>query len=298
MAPPKDLISQADPVFARLLEPADAYAEDARDLVRFFTTHGRGFTPKGLKAYYADLKERYSNGTIKANTFNKRLAGAKARVRLFLLQGNAELSAAEHYRIEALLKELTPVGAKPPAIDSEKLPTDAELERLARESRDALVVTIVPFLAETGLRISEALAIRMTDLAQGKAGYRITVRGKGNKEREILAAAWLVERAKRRYGGKTFLFEHQGKPYSRIGTTVRIKAESRAVLGRSLSPHTFRHYFATRLLREGKSLKAVSRFLGHASTQTTADIYQHEALGWADLTDPRRRTLYEGKRQV
>jgi len=277
-----------------LLGVRDAYSDDTKALVHFLRAHGHGLTLKGLSAYYAELTARYTRGEVRAATFNKRLAGAKKRVSQVLAQGNHHLRAAERFRLEEALSSFKSVKTGGLALAANRLPTDAELARLIAESHDTLVCSLVPFLAETGLRISEALGIRLSDIVASKGFYRLTIRGKGNKEREILVASWLLERVRAAFHGETFLFEHSGRPYSRIATTDRIKVEARAILGRPLSAHTLRHYFATRLLKEGKSLKAVSRFLGHTSTQTTADIYQHDALGWEDLNDLTREALYRG----
>jgi len=276
-----------------LLAIQDAYSDDTKALVGFLRAHGHGLTLKGLSSYYAELTARYTRGEVRAATFNKRMAGAKKRVRQLIAQGNPHLSAAERFRLEEALSSFKSLKTGGLALQPNRLPTDAELARLIAESRDTLVCSLVPFLAETGLRISEALSIRLSDIAPAKGFYRLTIRGKGNKEREILVASWLLERVRASFHGETFLFEHSGKPYSRIATTDRIRGEARAILGRPLSAHTLRHYFATRLLKEGKSLKAVSRFLGHTSTQTTADIYQHDSLGWEDLNDSAREALYE-----
>ncbi len=277
-----------------ILGVKDAYSDDTRALVAFLRAHGQGLTLKGLHAYYSSLCDRFNHGEIKAATFNKRLAGAKKRVRQLLLQGNAGLSAADRYRLEEALSSFKTVKTRGLALDANRLPTDAELARLIAESHDRLVRTLVPFLAETGLRISEALSMRQSDIVRAKGFYRVTIRGKANKEREILLAPWLLQRVQTAFSGQVFLFEHSGKCYSRIASTDRIKRESRAILGRQISAHTLRHYFATRLLKDGKSLKAVSRFLGHSSTQTTADIYQHDALEWEDLADATREELYGG----
>ncbi len=277
-----------------ILGVKDAYSDDTRALVAFLRTHGYGLTLKGLHAYYGALCDRLNQGQIKAATFNKRLAGAKKRVRQLLLQGNAGLSAADRFRLEEALSSFKTVKTRGLALDANRLPTDSELARLIAESHDRLVRTLVPFLAETGLRISEALSMRQSDIVRAKGFYRVTIRGKANKEREILLAPWLLQRVQTAFSGQVFLFEHSGKCYSRIASTDRIKRESRAILGRQISAHTLRHYFATRLLKDGKSLKAVSRFLGHSSTQTTADIYQHDALEWEDLADATREDLYGG----
>jgi integrase len=287
------LATPLDPALQALLRFQDPYSDDARALVSFLTAGGFGFTLGGLAAYYDHLKSRYESGAIKAATFNKRVAGAKKRVRQLIATGNASLTAADRFRLEEALSTFKTAKTRGLAVEASRLPTDEELGQLVSQTKDRLVRVLVPFLAETGARISEALAIRQTDVVKARGFYRITIRGKGNKEREIFAAPWLLERVRQMFNGETFLFEHQERPYSRIACTDRIKHESRAILARELSAHTWRHYFATRLLKEGKSLKAVSRFLGHSSTQTTADIYQHDSLAWEDLQDVSRERLYE-----
>lgn len=52
---------------------------------------------------------------------------------------------------------------------------------------------------------------------------------------------------------------------------------------RSLGGVIMRHAFATRMIAEGKSLPAVSRYLGHSSVAITGDLYVHDSLGWEDL---------------
>jgi integrase len=56
-----------------------------------------------------------------------------------------------------------------------------------------------------------------------------------------------------------------------------IKAGKR-ILGRRISAHSMRHSFAILAIREGASIKAVSTYLGHASTKTTIDMYVHDSL--------------------
>jgi integrase/recombinase XerD len=56
-----------------------------------------------------------------------------------------------------------------------------------------------------------------------------------------------------------------------------IKAGKR-ILGRRISAHSMRHSFATLAIRDGASIKAVSKYLGHSSTAITMDMYVHESL--------------------
>ena len=93
----------------------------------------------------------------------------------------------------------------------------------------------------------------------------------------------LVQRILDNFAGCVFLFEHAGKTYNRVYVTDRIKLAGRLILGKNISAHTFRHSFATEKLKQTKNLKGVSKYLGHSSVSTTADLYVHDELGWEDV---------------
>ena len=86
------------------------------------------------------------------------------------------------------------------------------------------------------------------------------------------------------FGGSVFLFEHNGKPYNRISITNRIGIQGKILLGKNISAHTFRHSFATATLEKTKNLKGVSKYLGHSSVSTTANLYIHSELSWEDIS--------------
>lgn len=126
----------------------------------------------------------------------------------------------------------------------------------------------VKFLLATGLRISEALSIRPENCIKMEDHYLITVIGKGGKKRTIM------------YGQEPMDFTLLG---NRITITNRIRRASKRSIGRTLSAHCMRHTFATRAIKDGKSLAAVSRYLGHSSVAITGDIYVHDSLTWEDV---------------
>ena len=126
---------------------------------------------------------------------------------------------------------------------------------------------LVSFLLATGARISEALGIKEDDISPLAGHYAIQLLGKGNKKRTV-------------YYEKKVSFADLG---SRMAITNRIRRASKRALGRSLSAHCMRHTFATRMIAAGKSLTAVSRYLGHSSVAITGDLYVHDDLTWDDL---------------
>jgi integrase/recombinase XerD len=136
-----------------------------------------------------------------------------------------------------------------------------------------------------GLRVSEAVNLRITDLYFNEGFIRVT--GKGNKERLIPIGQTAIkfiliytEETRRHQAvekeAKDILFlNKRGGRLSRI-MIFRIIKELAAKCGikKTISPHTFRHSFATHLVEGGADLRAVQEMLGHESI-TTTEIYTH-----------------------
>jgi integrase/recombinase XerD len=156
---------------------------------------------------------------------------------------------------------------------------------------------MIELLYATGLRVSELIAVRASDLHLDE--QYMTCIGKGSKERLIpigeQAADWirryqrdarpgLVRQAR---GERTGLFVNaRGGPLSRVGFWKILKRYARkAGLPRTLSPHVVRHSFATHLLERGADLRAIQMMLGHADLSTT-QIYTH-------VLEARMRTVYD-----
>lgn len=144
---------------------------------------------------------------------------------------------------------------------------------------------ILETLYSCGLRVSELCSLKLSDL-YFKEGF-IKVEGKGGKQRLVPISAravkeiryWLVDRnthwrIKKDFEDYVFL-ARWGNAISRIMVFHLIKElAGRAGIGKNISPHTFRHSFATHLLEGGANLRAIQAMLGHESIATT-EIYTH-----------------------
>ena len=136
----------------------------------------------------------------------------------------------------------------------------------------------------SGLRLSELKNLRLEQLHL-EAGF-INVIGKGNKERVVPAGRSAVQALNRylesgrpklitpKTPANVFLTK-RGTPFAAVTLWLRIKNRvHRAGVGRNITPHMFRHSFATHLLEHGADLRVIQELLGHASIGTT-EIYTH-----------------------
>lgn len=135
-----------------------------------------------------------------------------------------------------------------------------------------------------GLRISELLAVKQNQIREESGFLRII--GKGSKERVVPIGAealkWIIYyRAKVRphlvsgQAGDTLFLNHRGTSMSRMGFWKLLKKYVElAGIQKAITPHTFRHSFATHLLEGGADLRVVQELLGHADISTT-QIYTH-----------------------
>ena len=142
---------------------------------------------------------------------------------------------------------------------------------------------ILEVLYGCGLRVSEAVGLQVSCLFL-KEGY-VRVIGKGNKERLVPLGDMAVEavleylevRPQSADGTSSdILFLNRfGKSLSRVSMFTMIKKQAIAAgIRKEISPHTFRHSFATHLLEHGADLRMVQEMLGHESIATT-EIYTH-----------------------
>ena len=142
---------------------------------------------------------------------------------------------------------------------------------------------ILEVLYGCGLRVSEAASLRISGI-WFKEGF-VSIVGKGDKQRLVplgetasdAIKAYLEERpapADRSFSDVLFL-NYRGRPLSRVSIFKLVKTQAMAAgIDKEISPHTFRHCFATHLIENGADLRLVQEMLGHASILTT-EIYTH-----------------------
>lgn len=211
----------------------------------------------------------------------RELSGVKSFYNYLLMLDKIELSPAEFISTPKTRRELPDVL------------TVEEVERIigvvdtttVKGRRDRAMLEM---LYSCGLRVTELISLKMSDLFLGE-GY-IRVMGKGSKQRLVpigrVAMEWLMQYFEDRRemlkdkGGKggseqtLFLSNRRTKLTRVMIFTIIRKAASDAGITKRVSPHTFRHSFATHLFAGGASIRQVQDMLGHESI-TTTEIYTH-----------------------
>jgi len=154
-------------------------------------------------------------------------------------------------------------SAEPPR--SKTLPRyldESEVQALIRATDDPYYRAVFKFLLSTGLRISELLSLKKSDISIMEETARIRIKGKGSKERIIAVPADVVKEAieagvlSRKVSART------------IQRALRRYAE-KAGIKKRVTPHILRHTFAVLLIEKGVPVNKIQLLLGHESLATT-----------------------------
>lgn len=255
-----------------------AYASDMDKLFQFTTNTLNKATVEELsqqdvELFLASLESSGLNKRSQART----LSGVKGFFRYLMLDDVIVNDPTE-------LLQGPKVGRKLPTVLSieeiDLIIGAIDLSKAEGQRNKAMLET----LYSCGLRVSELVGLCISNLHFGE-GY-IKVVGKGNKERLVPISHRAIKEIESYYidrnmltpdaASKDILFlNRRGKQLTRVMIFTIIKRLVTATgINKTISPHTFRHSFATHLVEGGADLRAVQEMLGHESILTT-EIYTH-----------------------
>jgi integrase/recombinase XerD len=273
----------------------DAYLKDLQKLLNYYSDEGIDFRQVTLKQLDGFAKALQELG-VGPRSVARILSGVRSFYRFLTIEKEVETDPTELLESPKLGKHLPEVLSLP-EIDAIEAAIDLSKPEGVRD------LAIVEVLFSCGLRISELCSLKLSELYL-EEGY-IRVHGKGRKERLVPIGdsaidrlrQWFVVRqgCKVKPGEEDFVFVslRRGKRLSRISLFVYIKEyAAKAGIRKNISPHTFRHSFATQLLEGGANLRAIQAMLGHEDIGTT-EIYMH-----VDKTRLRREILEHHPRNI
>ena len=255
----------------------DAYVRDLQKLLNYYADLGIDFrrvTLEQLDQFSGTLQEL----GVQPRSVARILSGVRSFYRFLVLEKEIETDPTE-------LLENPQIGKHLPEVLSIQEIDDIEQVIDKSKAQGVRDVAIIEMLYSCGLRISELCNLKMRELFL-EEGY-IRVHGKGRKERLVPIGEQAIEKLRQwfviRTGVKAkpghedyvFISTKRGTKLSRITLFVYIKDYAqRAGIQKNISPHTFRHSFATHLLEGGANLRAIQAMLGHEDISTT-EIYMH-----------------------
>ncbi len=257
----------------------DAYLHDVTKLTQFMESIGLNVGPDKLELFHFQLFLKWITELGMTSSSQARvISGLKAFYRYLLLENM--VSADPTANIDSPRKGLKlPVTLSVGEID--QLIGRLDLSKPEEKRNKAMLET----LYGCGLRVSELINLKISNLFFQEGFIKVT--GKGDKERlvpiggvarkEILFyLANLRPGIPVKKGQEDVLFlNRRGKGLSReMVFTIIKRLATQTGIKKKISPHTFRHSFATHLVEGGADLRAVQEMLGHESI-TTTEIYTH-----------------------
>ena len=237
-----------------------------------------------IRSYLANMQERQ----LARSTVLRRLSSLRSFFRYLCRRGHLEtdpMAVLATPKVQRRLPEFLELSEIEALLSVPDLNTIVGL-------RDQAVMEL---LYSTGMRVSELLALNLTDLDRQNAVVK--VRGKGKKERILpvgrTAMSVLDSYLARRHelgadksSQAIFMSQRGNRIPDAKSIRRRIEKYAHAAgIRKKTTPHTFRHTFATHMLNAGADLRSVQELLGHASLSTT-QIYTH-------VTADRLRKVYE-----
>lgn len=257
----------------------EAYLNDVGKLCQFFESKGLDVLPSNVETKHIQELLVWANELgMSPRTQARVLSGLRAFFKFLVMEELMSRNPAEVIESPKLGRKL-PDTLEIHEIDQLFLAIDMSTPEGFRNR--AMLET----LYSSGLRVSELIGLRITNV-YGDIGF-LKIVGKGNKERLVPVGSSALKYMNMylsdirvhihiQPGYEDYVFlNRRGKGLTRVMMFTIIKNLAMQIhLKKKISPHTFRHSFATHLIEGGADLRAVQEMLGHESI-TTTEIYTH-----------------------
>ncbi|MFO7998102.1 MAG: site-specific tyrosine recombinase XerD [Bacteroidales bacterium] len=256
-----------------------AYIADLQKLIQYIELVGGPSQPYAVsQSLLSDFVRWISALEIGARTQARIVSGIRAFFHYLVLEGVIQSNPARVLETPRLSQKLPEVLS---VAEIDRIIAAIDMSREGGQRNRAIIET----LYGSGLRVSELVHLKISDIQMDAAFIRVS--GKGNKQRLVplgrsaMKHIQLYLQASRnqvlpKKGSEDHLFLNRfGSGLSREMVFIIVKRlASEAGIKKTVSPHTFRHSFATHLVEGGADLRAVQDMLGHESI-TTTEIYTH-----------------------
>ena len=277
----------------RAVNTVESYGRDVESFFCWLQENGDVSPANWSKSIVIDyLKDKREKGKSDT-TLRRHLASIRALARLLVRDGYAREDFTADIAQPAKWKRL-PKTLSQEEMSKILLAPDGKTPQAVRDK------AMFELLYATGMRVSEIIRLKLNQI-ELESGFCI-VHGKGDKSRLVpigdaakdMLADYLgaARQSLLRARKSDYVFlTGRGGPMTRQAFWARVKRWAKeAGVGKSVSPHVFRHSFATHLLNHGADLRAVQAMLGHSDISTT-EVYTHvdrqKLRGLLDKSHPR-----------
>ncbi len=236
----------------------DTYSRFTRDFLDYCSDH------RGLSLSFEDYARKYLLSLQARDCSWSTINGNYSAIKILCVKVLKKEWKVDHLPRPKSIKNL-------PRILSQK-----EIIRLIESPRSFKHRTIIMLMYVTGLRISEVLHLKLSDIDSDRKEIFVN-QGKGHKDRMVQVPSKLLDLLRQYYKvyqPKVYLFEGRGKTTRRYsaGSINKILSRTRekCKIAKTISPHTLRHCYATHHLECGTDLVFLKEQLGHTNIRTTA----------------------------
>ena len=287
------LLAQQFDFIYTYLERSDEYKKHIQYFFNYLERESYKLSFNGFLAYWKYLNEEFDGGHFKVTTFNVRLCSAKRSITFLFEKSPYSTDMAKEFKLDRVLSSYKCKTKESKFVKKGTYLTPAEIREFIDKCPDTTISLLVEFIFKTACRISEVTNILLSDIKRINDHYEITIRGKGGKSRDIPVSVELVNKIKKHFKSKRYLFEHKYKgergKYSSVSLTNRFNEYVHSVLKKDKETkfrcHTLRHSALTHLFRMSKDIKKTSLFAGHSSVMVTADLYVHGPFEYEELKE-------------
>ncbi len=253
-------------------ESRKAYQSDYNLFFAFSKKQPSDIVPTDVLLYIEHLEKIGQ----KSKTINRKIASLSKMFSILKMTGEVKNNPVEI--LKKVRKNVTRRTTKQVDV---ALTMDDVRRALKRKKRgtpqEERLYFLIKFMATTGLRVSEMIGIKYSDLSPfDSENQKIRILGKGKKERFIFIGNDTIREIKTLWRPKFdhIFYSHKLVPYDRKSIWRLVREFFRERLDMDVHPHTLRHVFITHKISvEKKDIKAVSRYVGHADVATTLEMY-------------------------
>ncbi len=258
-----------------------AYKKDLLDFYEYVKKNNfdyKNISRNSLRGFLIELREK----GLDKRSISRKISSIRSFYKFLLKDGAIEKNPLVSLELPKIDKKLPSFLTEEEVFKLINAPNEKKLIGF----RDKLILI---FLYSTGMRVSEIVSLKVSQLDLDKGEVIIT--GKGKKDRVIFLTEELKDLIreylnKRKKNSNVLFINRNGKPLTDKGIRLLVEKYAKKVVPyKKVTPHTFRHTFATHLLTNGADLRVVQELLGHTKLSTT-QIYTH-------LTKENLKKIYE-----